>query len=341
MKICIIADAGKEIGYGHYFRSKRIIELIGSKRDVKATWITRSTFISQKESNSLLISEKYNLGKKYTKNQIKAITQAIKRFKPNLLLIDSYSFQQTHEKELRTHFEEMPLALVCDSPLLKHAGDLIIDSNYYQDQTRAEQIYKSNNSVENARYIIGPYSIPPKTDPLKSSNDKKQILIYWGSADYDGQLLSKTLTAINKNTYFAKNSWSYLCIHIGDSQKLYELQKKFGKDNILGFQKDLTNLIQESSFFIGAVGSTIWDILYCNKPSIIMPTVENQKDCSERLNHHNLALQYKNIDELCTSLENKNIENTMKQLRVISKTLKSRVHYADNNDVASAMIDFI
>ena len=236
MKICIIADAGKEIGYGHYFRSKRIIELIGSKRDVKATWITRSTFISQKESNSLLISEKYNLGKKYTKNQIKAITQAIKRFKPNLLLIDSYSFQQTHEKELRTHFEEMPLALVCDSPLLKHAGDLIIDSNYYQDQTRAEQIYKSNNSVENARYIIGPYSIPPKTDPLKSSNDKKQILIYWGSADYDGQLLSKTLTAINKNTYFAKIHGA-IYVYISETVKTIRTTKKIWKGQYLGISE--------------------------------------------------------------------------------------------------------
>lgn len=341
MKICVITDAGKEIGYGHYFRSKRIIEALNSKKDVKETWITRSRFISQKEKNTLLISETCNLRNNYKTQEIEAIIQATKYYNPNLVLVDSYSIQLSHEKELRIQLRETPIALICDSPLLKHAGDLIIDSNYYQDLARAEQIYQSNNLVNNAKYIIGPYSIPPKTDPLKSSNDTKQILIYWGSVDCEGHLLSRTLTAINKSSFFKKNSWQYKSVHIGDTRKLHELQNEFGRKNVLGFQEDLTKLIEKSRFFIGAGGSTIWDILYCNKPSIIMPTVENQKDCSERLGKNNLAINCKNIEEVCKHLEDKNVERTINRLREIASTLRSRVEFQDKNDVASAIIDFI
>lgn len=341
MKICVIADAGKEIGYGHYFRSKRIIESLSTRRDVKEIWITRSRFISQNEKNTLLISEKCDLRGNYKKQEIESIIQATKDYTPNLLLVDSYSIELGHESELRVRLKGTPIALICDSPFLKHAGDLIIDSNYYQDQDKAEQIYKSNNLVDKAKYIIGPYSIPPKTDPLKSSNDKKEILIYWGSADFNGELLSKTLTAINKSTFFKKNAWKHTGVHIGDTRKLHELQNKFGENNILGFQDDLTTLIEKSSFFVGAVGSTIWDILYCNKPSIIMPTAENQKDCSERLQKNNLAINCKSIYEVCKHLEDKNVDGTIKKLREIARTLGSRVEIRGKNDAASGIIDLI
>ena len=299
--VLIQVEASSAIGYGHYFRCKRItIKLQRKWPNIKIKWLTRSAFIEEREDTVPSCARKnLTIGNSNEKTSESYLT-TIKEFNPELVIIDNYDVDCAWEREIKKTASEAKILVIDDSPSREHCADYIIDSNYYNDYEVIEREYKSRNSIDGVVTTLGPYVIPCYTRS-RPRDRIKSILIYFGSQDIDGRM---TDTAIEYTEEIVQGyNVKINAVFIGGDEFREKLVQKYPKYKIYGFVETLDPLIDEADLYIGACGSTIWDITHCALPAIVLPTVDNQELCTQRLAQQGLIIQISSISDIKSKMK--------------------------------------
>jgi len=209
------------------------------------------------------------------------------------IIIDHYSIGEKWEKNFlaifknfdKSNYKIQPKIFVIDDLAhKKHYCDLLLNQNYYS----YDYYKKYNNKIsENTKLLVGPQyallsSEYTEAKQLIFKREKvKRVLIYFGNCE--NSIHEKVIKSIS-NKRFAEISFDYI---ISKKSKYFEFLKQWEKklDNLVVMQpKDsLASLILRSDLFIGAGGTTTWERLCLDIPSIVVIVADNQKKISANL----------------------------------------------------------
>lgn len=293
-------EAGAAVGYGHYFRCKRIVNrILKLSPNTIIMWLTSSEFISDREKKVIFLAEKEAMlrGNKHDSDRV--YWRKVLSFRPDLVIVDSYKVDRDWEQRIRLSVKDVKVLVVDDAATRPHYADYVIDSNFYSDYKSVESHYQALNDFVGSLTALGPYVIPSSTRARKRER-LSSILIYFGSQDLSGVITDNALQCVCE--LVNRLDISVTAVQLGMDETRETLRKKYPQIKITGLLETLDDVIEEADLYIGACGSTIWDIIHSELPSIVMATVDNQRLCTSRLSEQGLIVEIATIGQLSNSI---------------------------------------
>ena len=232
------------------------------------------------DSNSQIISEKID-----QEHEIAIINDILNYYgnDSNFLLIDHYEIGKKYESSVEEIFKK--IFVIDDLANREHYCHLLIDQNYYENfQKRYEKLVsKKCNTLLGPDYIILRSEFHNfKKINYTQNHYPENILISYGGSDPTNEC-EKILNAISS----LKNKKFNIIVITGiNNQNFSRIKKKFGKiPNIKIFQhvNNFSKILSKSELCFGAGGTTTWERLYLDIPSIVTITSSDQKESIEYL----------------------------------------------------------
>lgn len=294
MKIVFRVDSSTQIGSGHLMRCLTLAErkrkqyqadIIFVMRDLKGNLID----LVEKKGFKLIVLPKSNVGYNldgYEKwltvpqnvdaEEVKKILQDIGQV--DLLIVDSYAIDINWETIVRPFVEQ--IMVIDDLANRKHDCDILLDQNFYLDK---ESRY--NGLVPNyCRLCLGPkYALlreefyEVQKNLRKRDGNIKNILVFFGGSD----ITNETMKALKAIVMLDRKDITVNVI-VGQSNQHKDMIASFcNKYDYMNYYCQVNNiaeLMNEADLAIGAGGSTTWERLFLELPSIVIVVAENQKD---------------------------------------------------------------
>lgn len=277
-------DASSAIGLGHAFRCAALIEHINnyfSKASLKCVVISKvlPDFLQKKlgaiGADVVLLDDSLSLSAELEKISIIANKMSSK-----LLLLDGYQFDQAYRQKLsRLNNKSLKIATFDDTnDLDKLYCHLVINA-----LPNGESLgYKL--SATNAKHLLGlSYSIVRQEylhQKLTVFTERNLIVINFGGSDIGGltlpviNALAKKLR-LNNIVYSADN---IVVITGGGCKNIEDIQFFCQK---MGFRhvhqcENMAKLLSQSRLAICAPGAIVYELAYCQVPSIFLTVADNQ-----------------------------------------------------------------
>ncbi len=286
--IVIICDATKEIGYGHL---KRCLVLAASYRKLgfAVNFLMRGaspaveTLLKTHDAGLVVIST-HNDCLAYLLEQKEDI---------RLVIIDHYEINADLEKEI----SNLSPVLVIDDLCRSHWCDLLVD----QTHGRTPRYYGKKLYKPTAEALLGsPYTIiDPVYKDVKTSGDRKNILLTFGATDPQGVVLK--VLDILKETMWGEE----VIFHVPLSSMspcldgVKQRQENTGTDIRLYLDlPDLCSLYKRCGIAVGAPGTSLLERIYCGLINIIMIVSSNQRDVGQNIAQQGAAIHLGEIQTL-------------------------------------------
>jgi len=240
MKVAIITEGGKNIGFGHLTRCLSLYE----------------EFKRKKVSVSFVVNEDVTLkdrlrGKSYRTYQagagkIKEIIKAIEGF--DVVVVDSYLL--TLEDYLKIRSVTSWLICVDDNQRLDYPADMIINGAVYAREL-------SYTRVKGRRYLLGPDFIPIRPEFSKAPKRKIKekvghILVTFGGDD------SMSMTPKIHN--FFMTQYPSVNVNVLNNKNVWEV----------------IQLMQKADVAISAGGQTLYELACTGTPTVGICVADNQ-----------------------------------------------------------------
>lgn len=331
MHVFFRVDLSNKIGLGHLKRCLRIAKLFKKSKVI---------FILSKKNKNYDFFKNYkfkifeiNNPNLNVRKDIKSTIKIIRKIKSNtkkILFIDSYKLGETWESEIKKKVDKL---IAIDDLKRKHDVDLLINQNwYFKNNKKYFKIYKNIKNL-----AFGPnYHLCEKK--LLTNNNKIFWTIFFGGSDNENYTLK-----VLKKISLIKNI--KICVILLNSskdniRKIKDFIKKKNLKNII-IKKNLENLKKifiKTKYYIGSGGSTSWERILYQIPSLIIATTDDQKDLSYNLSKNNLQLNMhkskitsSKIFEKIKELESKRYEITQNMKYLIDNFGLERLKLFINN----------
>jgi spore coat polysaccharide biosynthesis predicted glycosyltransferase SpsG len=303
-KILIRCDAAElaEVGTGHLYRSITISKFLKKKFKLKKKDILFiiKNYDEYKIAGKILQSNNINFYsiKKKIPNYSKQEFDIINKFSSNLIIIDRWG-SITKKFAIDLKKKNKKVILIDDGSMYRALADLSINP-----------LKTSVKKVKNS-YVGHCYNILPAIEHKfnKSKTVKKDtIFLTFGGFDTNN-LVKKTLNHLSQKkinyTYFVNQKYKKL---VGKS-----LNVSFFKS-----QNHYKNLLK-AEIIITAGGLSMFDAIYFNKKTVIIPQYEHQNENINILSKKKVIykMNYKNfnkINSILSFFENKEIKKKQKQI---------------------------
>ena len=270
MKILFRADSSTNIGTGHIMRDLVLAKKFSKKNNVFFATINLKGNINFKIKkagfkNIFLLSD-----------SVKELDKVIKKYKIDLLVIDSYKFDYRFEKNIKFLNPKLKI-FVIDDKYKRHFCDVLLNHNIHANKKRYKKLVpKSCKILCGSRYTL------LREEFYKEKNrfypDTKKVLIALGGTDGENltlkilKILEKfnlkiaiLTTTANKNLKYLKNYLKNTDIelHINSNQ--------------------VAKLMQQSSLIITTPSVMLNEVYFLKKDFIAIKSAENQKEMIEFL----------------------------------------------------------
>ena len=293
-EIIIRTNFNKKIGLGHIFRCKILNEYFNKKK-LKTTFILDNNIKSKITKNLNII----NLGnKKYQAlNDAKKVFDIIKNKKILFILIDDYRIDYKWENFF--YQKGYKIVVLDDLANRKHVCNHLIDSGWHGEKTNYLRYSELTN--KNAIKLLGvKYKI--LNSKIKKKKTKQfNILIYFGGGNYIIKYYKLIKFLINRLSNIKKKvTLNIICSDLLKIKKIYG--KKNVKIKITNGNFNLSNLINNTSLYLGSNSSIVNDLTYLKIPRILVSVNKSQNidiDTYQKLgnyiclNHPNQKYQLK------------------------------------------------
>tara|TARA_B100000212_G_scaffold305081_1_gene252869 strand:+ start:155 stop:1786 length:1632 start_codon:yes stop_codon:yes gene_type:complete len=239
-------------------------------------------------------------------------------FQPDWIIVDQYELDQCWEKFVKENLRKdiTKIMVIDDLANRSHCADLILDQNF----VGFKNLGRYDNLVgKNCIKCIGPfyallgreYSSFKNQKIKKSSN--KTINIYFGGND-EKNLTGKILELLTHEEFkdiYVDVVYGLQSEHINQIQNLSKKRKNI---NLYKPQSSLIKLFLKADLAIGACGSTVWERLFLDLPSLLITIAENQREIARNLAKENFV-------NLIGDIDNFKLDDIKK---IILKTINSK-----------------
>lgn len=201
----------------------------------------------------------------------------------NWIIVDHYALDYRWESAMRAVVDK--IMVIDDLADRKHDCDLLLDQNFFQAPEKRYQGLVSDK----CQTLLGPrYALlrPEFREARKlcrmRGNGIARILVYFGGSDPDN-LTGMALEALSDKQF------SHLLVDavIGPNNphqgKLEKLIRQRPGTRLHIQPEGFTELMLRADLFIGAGGTTTWERLCLNLPSIVITVADNQKVFTKEL----------------------------------------------------------
>lgn len=202
------------------------------------------------------------------------------------IVVDSYGIDIIWERMLRPYAKE--IMVIDDLANRKHDCDYLLDQNEYLDKgTRYTGLVPDNCTLMlGYRYaLLREEFYEAKRTLRKRDGIIRNILVFFGGSDLTNETM-KTLTALND---MKLDEITINVIAGGSNKNMKQISRYCDmRDNMRCFCQvdNMAEFMAEADLAIGAGGTTTWERLYLDLPSIVISLADNQvklcEDCARQ-----------------------------------------------------------
>ena len=291
LRIVFRTDANQQIGSGHFMRCLALAdELMRSQADI--SFVSRGLplhfqqmlrdrgvhYKALPETENLQETDELTHAAWLTTSQAKDAEQtmaALGKGAWDWLVVDHYALD---------HRFEMPLRKICQHIMAiddladrVHDCDVLLDQNFYQDQTKRYL----DKVPSHSRQLLGP-SYALLRSEFKAMRDKVQvrtgkvnnILVYFGGVD------AENLTGQVLDVLIKLNLSIQVTVVIGQQHPQKEkIQQLCAQHRFVCHVQtaQMASIMAEADLAIGAGGTSVWERCSLGLPSLCVATAENQR----------------------------------------------------------------
>ena len=307
MLAVIRADASTSIGSGHVMRCLTLAHRLKKEKNAKVVFVMRVLpgnligVVEKQEFEVLklpLASQKYSLngyGLWLTVPMEVDAQQTIEVLQHYLqehgcdvvdrLIVDSYALDEQWELMLRPYCGE--IMVIDDLANRKHDCDILLDQNFYLNK----DVRYAGLVPEHCKMLLGPEHAllreefyEAKKHLRKRDGNIKNILVFYGGSD----LTNETEKAIKALVQLHDEGYSFTADIITglSNSRRGKIEKICSKYHFLHYYCQVSNMAEfmnKADLMLGAGGSTTWERLYMELPTLVTAVAENQiqgcEDC--------------------------------------------------------------
>ncbi|MDO7385085.1 UDP-2,4-diacetamido-2,4,6-trideoxy-beta-L-altropyranose hydrolase [Acinetobacter baumannii] len=289
MRIGFRVDAAKHIGTGHLQRCLTLANYLKAKghqcifycRDYGQAFYNlvlnagfQLEIIGQTTIGSLPKSEKDWLGVSIEKDSEDFI-EKIKEKTIDICIVDHYALNVNWERIIRKHVSKL---IVIDDLAREHECEILLDQNFFPYYKQRYDLTTPLTTIK----LLGPeYCLLKKEFSLFRSlrnqeqiNSNKILINFGGVGNFT--LLEKVISVINR-----VDKYDYILITgmLEKEQFQYLESLVTDKSNIKIMQSssNMAELMNSSSFAIGACGSTVWERFCLGLNAALVQVADNQR----------------------------------------------------------------
>lgn len=288
-KVVFRLDAGKIIGSGHFYRAKALIESFNS-RGWKCDIVTRP---HEGYTNDILVK---TMKKPKTKPVIEEYSSWVGSSQENdalefieflddetkLIVVDHFGLDSVWEKIVSK--TKITTLAIDDLTNRTHCADFLLDtSTLLNRHTPGKKGISLNTQIiSGPEYSIFRNEITKTQKWSEKNNEKKKILINFGSADPENKMI-EVLKILEQQQ---PSSIEALAIS-GECNLDHEKILRFAQNNdfieCLKHSENFGELVAQSDVVIGAGGMSALERCLIGVPSISVPIVSNQIETLKNL----------------------------------------------------------
>lgn len=209
--------------------------------------------------------------------------EAIAILKPDWLVVDHYALGRGWEAAMRS---DVGRILAVDDLARAHDCDLLLDQNYFQDPEKRYQGLLPSKCHE----LLGPtYALlrPEFRQARKfcrmRGNGIVRVLIYFGGNDPDN-LTGMALEALSDNQFRHLLVDAVIGPNNPHQDKLEKLAQQRPGTRLHIQPEGFIELMLRADLCIGAGGTTTWERICLDLPSLVITVAENQEAFTNELN---------------------------------------------------------
>lgn len=309
MNVIIRADASTSIGSGHVMRCLTLAHRLKKEENAKVVFVMRvlpGNLIDVVDKQGFEVLQLLPANQKYSLNgyglwltvpievdaqqTIEVLQYYLQEHGCDVadrLIVDSYALDEQWELLLRLYCNE--IMVIDDLANRRHDCDILLDQNFYLNK----DVRYVGLVPEHCKMLLGPeYALlreefrEAKKHLRKRDGIIKNILVFYGGSD----LTNETEKAIKALVQLHDEGYNFTAdVITGVSNSRREKIKKLcSKYHFLHYYCQVSNMAEfmnKADLMLGAGGSTTWERLYMELPSLVTAVAENQiqgcEDCSQ------------------------------------------------------------
>lgn len=199
------------------------------------------------------------------------------------LIVDSYALDEQWELMLRPYCRE--IMVIDDLANRRHDCDILLDQNFYLNK----DVRYVGLVPEHCKMLLGPDHAllreefyEAKKHLRKRDGNIKNILVFYGGSDLTNETEKaiKALVQLHDEGY---NFTADIITGISNSRK-EKIEKICSKYQFFHYYCQVSNMAEfmnKADLMLGAGGSTTWERLYMELPTLVTAVADNQVKCCE------------------------------------------------------------
>lgn len=307
MLAVIRVDASTSIGSGHVMRCLTLAHRLKKEKNAKVVFVMRvlpGNLIGVVEKQGFEVLKLPPANQKYSLNgyglwltvpmdvDAQQTMEVLQHYfqehncdAVDRLIIDSYALDEQWEQALHPYCNE--IMVIDDLANRRHDCDILLDQNFYlnKDARYAGLV------PEHCKMLLGPEHAllrdefyEAKKYLRKRDGNIKNILVFYGGSD----LTNETEKAIKALVQLHDEGYSFTADIITglSNSRRGKIEKICSKYHFLHYYCQVSNMAEfmnKADLMLGAGGSTTWERLYMELPTLVTAVAENQiqgcEDC--------------------------------------------------------------
>lgn len=262
------ADSSSTIGTGHIMRD---LVLASKYKDSNIIFATQDL---DGNINDKIIEAGYEV-EILKSNSLKEVTELVKKYNIDMVVIDHYGIDDNYEKKLKKKTGVKILAF--DDTYEKHYCDILLNHNISANKKRYKDLVSAHCELRcGAQYTLLRDEFIKEKKKLKQKKSKyNTMFLAMGGADHSN-INMKILNVLEKFDNVKVN-----LVTTTANQNLKELEKYVKAKKWISLyinSNKIAKLMRKSDIAIVTPSVTLNEVFYMNKPFIAIQTAENQDD---------------------------------------------------------------
>lgn len=286
MDVCIRADGGSQIGYGHLVRTGALAEeFLSAGHRVHSLTLTP-------DPAREVYPDAVDVVALESTSEMDDLWRAIERIRPSVVVTDSYEIGTDYQRQLA---ESVPtLAIVLDDTRHEVCADVLINGNVYARELEYDWTGTEPRWCLGLDYLLIRQSFRKRACEQPPWNETPQsALVIMGGSDIN----NATPAAIR--AFDGGDVTVNVVVGPGfDNQR--EIEKAVSETNatveLLYDPDDLVDRMMEADLAVSAAGSTIYELLATGTPTIGIPQADNQEPIADALSRRDAIVALDSVE---------------------------------------------
>lgn len=296
------ADSSSTIGTGHIMRD---LVLVKQFSDAKIIFATQDL---DGNINKKIVDSGYKI-ELLKSNDILEVDALIKKYKIDMIVIDSYEIDYKYEQKLKEKNPSLKI-MVLDDTYEKHHCEILLNHNISADAKRYKDLVPNDCELRcGSKYTLLRDEFLQEF-PKKQESKKIDILVAMGGVD-SRELNVKILDILSNFENININVLTTTANENLDKLKQYILEFKNVTLHINS--NEVASLMHSNDFAILTPSVTVNEAYFMKLPFIVIKTEDNQKEIYRYLEKNNFLV----LDKFDSRLVHKNIDFMIQKLNSV------------------------